>query len=66
MSLTFGERVFWSIMILIFIVLVWLRFIEPYIPLWVAAVVGALEIFLFIRYGPKENGGEESGRGRTR
>jgi predicted small integral membrane protein len=45
------DRGFISVVLLIFIHLLWMRFLEVYLPLWIATVICALLAFVIIRKG---------------
>ena len=45
------DRVFISVVIFVAIGLFWLRFIEVYLPLWIAGVISAIIAYLIIRWG---------------
>lgn len=45
------DRGFISVVILIFVHLLWMRFIEPYVPLWVATVLCLALAAYIIRKG---------------
>jgi len=54
MPLSLGNRVFWSIALMILIGILWIKFIEGYITAWGALVVGFIASALIIRYGGRE------------
>ena len=45
------DRVFISVVIFVAIGLLWLRFIEFYLPLWIAGVISAIIAYIIIRWG---------------
>jgi predicted small integral membrane protein len=45
------DRGFISVVLLIFIHLLWMRLLEAYLPLWIATVICALLAFVIIRKG---------------
>lgn len=63
----FGDIVFYSLAALVLITLIWLKFIETYIPIWgVWFVWIALTAFLISRYeGFKKKDGRKHGRGEV-
>lgn len=47
----FGDTVFYVILSLVLLILFWLKYVEPYVPLWGAWVVWAiLAAYLISRY----------------
>lgn len=60
--MTVGNRIFWSIIIFIGVHFVFLGFLEKYVPLFVATIVGTVWMIYFIGFGPKPRGyNEEKG-----
>lgn len=59
--MTMGNWLFWSIMSWIFFNLLWLRFVEKFVPQWVGAIIATVIAFLLFKYGPrpKEEEAEE-------
>ena len=49
-KLEIGDGIFYSIISIIIIVLLWLKYIEKYLPLWLALIVWGI-VFVFIIYG---------------
>lgn len=47
-----GDRVFWAVIIFIFIGLAWLKVLERYVSIWGALIVGGAAAIAFIKYGP--------------
>lgn len=48
----FGDCVFWSIVCLVAITFVWLKFIEPFLPVWlVLPITGIISFLLFVYRG---------------
>lgn len=45
------DRGFISVVLLILIHLLWMRFLEAYLPLWIATVICGLLAFIIIRKG---------------
>ncbi|UCF94439.1 MAG: hypothetical protein JSW39_09845 [Desulfobacterales bacterium] len=39
--MTIGDRIFWSIMCFVVITLLWIKFLEPYVPLWASLFLSA-------------------------
>ncbi|MFW6138200.1 MAG: hypothetical protein ACOC7U_03405 [Spirochaetota bacterium] len=57
--MTMGNWLFWSILTWIFFNLIWLRFVESFIPQWVGAVIATgIAVALFKR-GPRPEEEEE-------
>jgi predicted small integral membrane protein len=54
MPLSLGDRIFWSIALIIFIGVIWVKFIEKYITSWGALIVGLIVSALIMKYGGKE------------
>jgi len=47
----FGDCVFWSIIALVTVTFMWLKFIEPYLSIWFSLPVsGVIVLFIFV-YG---------------
>ncbi len=51
--MTFGDRLFWGIMVFIGINLFWLGVLEEYLPMWVGAIVGIMGLLGVIKFVPK-------------
>ena len=49
-KLEIGDGIFYSIISIIIIVLLWLKYIEKYLPLWWALIVWGI-VLVFIIYG---------------
>lgn len=48
----FGDCVFWSIVCLVAITFVWLKFIEPFLSVWfVLPIAGIVSLLLFVYRG---------------
>jgi len=60
--MTFGDRLFWGIMVFIGINLFWLGMLEEYLPMWVGAIVGIIALLATIKFVPRP-GTEESNGG---
>lgn len=56
LEMTFGNWLFWGIITFILVGFLWLRFLEPYAPLWGAAVTGVAILALFLVWGPRPEG----------
>jgi predicted small integral membrane protein len=48
---SWGDRFFVSLLIFFLISLLWLKFVEPFIPIYGALVLGLIIGFFFIKYG---------------
>jgi predicted small integral membrane protein len=48
---SWGDRFFVSLLIFFLISLLWLKFVEPFIPIYGALVLGLIIGFFIIRYG---------------
>jgi len=53
MPMSRGDRVFWSIVVIILVGLLWVKFVEQYLSAWWALVIGIALAILIIRYGEK-------------
>ncbi len=51
--MSLGDRVFWSIVTIILVGLLWVKFLEQYLDAWWALVVGIALAALIIKYGDK-------------
>lgn len=58
---TIPERVTWAVLIWLFLNLLWLRFVETYVPQWAGAVIGTIIAVALAVFspGPKEEVEEE-------
>jgi predicted small integral membrane protein len=54
--MTWGNRLFWSIIVIIGIHLFWFRVMERFLPLWVATIIGVAFAVYYVGYGPGPNG----------
>jgi hypothetical protein len=57
--MTMGDRIFWSVICFLVISLLWLKFMEPFIPLWGSLFVSGIAVFIIATYKSKslrENG----------
>ena len=52
--MTWGNWLFWGILVFLGINFLWLGLLEDYIPLWVGAVVGFIILLAMLIYGPRE------------
>lgn len=48
---TWGDRFFLSILVLFFISLMWMKFIEPFLPIYGALVVSIIIGWIIVKYG---------------
>jgi predicted small integral membrane protein len=48
---TWGDRFFMSILVLLYIGLLWLKFVEPFIPIHGALVLGIITGTIIVKYG---------------
>jgi hypothetical protein len=55
--LKLSDRITWSVMLWIFFNLLWLKFLEAFVPLWVGTIVFTLAAAAFIVFGPGPDGG---------
>ncbi len=69
MRIEFGDIIFYSLAGLVVITLIWLKFIEPYLPIWGVWIVWVLlTAFLISKYEgfAKQKGRGSYGRSETR
>jgi len=57
--MTMGNWLFWSILCWCFINLLWLRFMEKFIPQWIGAIFATIIAVLVFKYGPRPKEEEE-------
>jgi predicted small integral membrane protein len=57
--MTMGNWLFWSILSWIFLNLLWLRFVESYVPQWVGAIIATAIAVALFKYGPRPKEEEE-------
>ncbi len=59
--LKLSDRITWSVLIWIFAHLLWLKFLEAFVPIWVATIIFTLAAAAFIAFGPgpDDGAGEE-------
>jgi|MudIll2142460700_1097286.scaffolds.fasta_scaffold05356_2 predicted small integral membrane protein len=48
-----GDRIFWSFMCFFVIGLLWLRFLEPFIPIWGSLIVSGIVVVGIANYKRK-------------
>ena len=48
---TWGDRFFVSLLVFFFVSLMWLKFIEPFIPIYGALVLGIIVGVVIVKYG---------------
>jgi predicted small integral membrane protein len=49
-----GDQIFWSIISLLVITLLWLKFIEPFIPLWGSLIVSGIVVSAIFTFNRKK------------
>ena len=54
-----GDWIFWSILSWIFVNLLWIKFVERFVPLWVGTIVATIFALLLLKYGPRPREEEE-------
>jgi len=52
--MTWGNWLFWGILVFVGINFVWLGWLEQYIPQWIGGLVGLLAFLGLLIYGPRE------------
>jgi predicted small integral membrane protein len=57
--MTMGNWLFWSILSWIFLNLLWLKFVESYVPQWVGAIIATAIAVALFKYGPRPKEEEE-------
>ena len=57
--MTTGNWLFWGIMVWIGFNLVWLRFVDRFVPQWVGAIIATLMAVALLKYGPRPKEEEE-------
>jgi hypothetical protein len=60
--LKLSDRITWAVLGWIFFNLLWLKFLDPAVPLWAGAILATAAAALFIAFWPRpleEGGGEE-------
>jgi hypothetical protein len=51
--LKLSDRITWSILLWIFFNLLWLKFLEAFIPIWIGAILATAAAVLFVIFGPR-------------
>jgi predicted small integral membrane protein len=46
-----GDRIFLGMILLILIHLLWMRFIEKYLPLWFALIISLILLIIIVKWG---------------
>lgn len=59
--MTWGNWLFWGILVFLGINFLWLGLLEDYIPLWVGAVTALIAFLALLIFGPREKAEEEEG-----
>jgi hypothetical protein len=49
--LKLSDRITWSVMLWIFFNLLWLKFLEVFVPVWVGTIIATLAAVAFILFG---------------
>jgi len=49
-----GDRIFWGVILFFLVTLLWLKFIESFVPMWGSVIIGGLAAFCFIKFIPGE------------
>lgn len=57
--MTWGNWLFWGILVFVGINFLWLGLLEEFVPLWVGTVVGFIIFLAMLIYGPREKAEEE-------
>ncbi len=57
--MTTGDWIFWSILSWIFVNLLWLKFVERFVPFWVGIIVATVFALFLLRFGPRPKEEEE-------
>ena len=57
--MTMGNWLFWSIMSWFFFNLIWLKFVESFVPQWVGAIIATMIAVALFKYGPRPKEEEE-------
>lgn len=53
MTMTRADKVFWSIVVIILIGLLWLKFVEEYLNAWFGLIVGLIIAASIVKFGEK-------------
>lgn len=59
--MTWGNWLFWGILVFLGIIFLWLGLLEDYIPLWVGAAIAFIAFLALLVFGPREKVEEEEG-----
>jgi hypothetical protein len=51
--LKLSDRITWGVLLWIFLNLLWLRFLEKFVPLWVGTIIFTAATVAFILFGPR-------------
>ena len=54
-----GVWLFWSILSWFFFNLIWLKFVENFVPQWVGAIIATMIAVAVFKYGPRPKEEEE-------
>ncbi|MCR4401529.1 MAG: hypothetical protein NUW12_01915 [Firmicutes bacterium] len=57
------DRITWGVLCWIFFNLLWLRFLENYVPQWVGAAIATALVAAFIAFGPGPGAAGDEGDG---
>lgn len=57
--LKLSDRITWSVMLWIFVNLLWLKFLEVFVPVWVGTIIATLAAAAFILFGRGPGEGPE-------
>jgi glycerol uptake facilitator-like aquaporin len=57
--MTMGTWLFWSILCWFFFNLIWLKFVEKFVPQWIGAIIATLIALALFKYGPRPKEEEE-------
>jgi glycerol uptake facilitator-like aquaporin len=57
--MTMGTWLFWSILSWFFFNLIWLKFMENFVPQWVGAIIATIIAVAIFKYGPRPKEEEE-------
>jgi hypothetical protein len=57
--MTWGNWLFWGILVFVGINFLWLGLLEQYIPQWVGALIGLIAFLGLLIYGPREKEASE-------
>jgi hypothetical protein len=51
--LKLSDRITWSVLLWIFVNLLWLRFLEAFVPVWVGTIIATVAAVVFVLFGPR-------------